>query len=99
MDKNEQTVGKTTLDVSEERINTAIEEVKKFFEQSVLSTYEVKIKKKLNYGYFDVKIKDIDIEGISFFAGKEIFNKTFDFSRIFWIESKNGSIIFNFRIN
>ena len=79
------------------KINNAVKEVQDFLNSYLFVFYKFQIKKKLDSKYFDVKITDKAIDGITNIAMLDIILKSFKFSEIYWIESSNGWLIFNFR--
>ena len=90
-------VGITGSELTEQKINRAINEIKDFLNNYLFVIFKFKIQKKSDLQHFNVKIRDKTINGIGNFAMRSIILKSFKFSEIYWIESSNGWIIFNFK--
>ena len=94
---NKTVVGNTASEATDEKINTAINEVQDFLNNYLFVFYKFEIKKKSDLLQFDMKIRDKAINGITNIAMHDIILKSFKFSEIYWIESSNGWLIFNFK--
>ena len=90
-------VGKTGSELTEQKINSAINEVKDFLNNYLFVFYKFQIKKKSDLQHFYLKIRNKAFNGIANITMHDIILKSFKFSEIFWIESSNGWIIFNFK--
>ena len=97
--KNRTVAGNATSELTDGKINRAIDEIKVFIaEDIILRNYNWKFIKHAPIRAFSLVISFSNMDGISNYAAKRILTANFIRSDCHWINGSNGSISFLFSI-
>ena len=96
---NKTVVGNTASEATDEKINTAIDEIEAFLiEEIILHQYRWKFIKYSPINAFSLSIKCYDMAGMSNYAVKTLLNANFKNAFCHWVDGDKGVITFLYSI-